>query len=215
MRPLYAGYASWGFMKDEYAVVVTFGLSLLLINLVDKTVGPVLVPRPAAGRRRPLRARPGDAHRAEGDRGAASRSRSWWAWRSSSSDRCGACRSRRSRRTGSAPRSPASTRRAPPASIFVISGALAALSGALLAPLVNPSPDIGAFPAIKSFVIVVLGGMGSIWGAMIAALIIGVTEAFFSVYISYDYRDAFGLIVLVAVLLLRPQGLLGEKGREL
>ena len=40
MRPLYAGYASWGFMKDEYAVVVTFGLSLLLINLVDKTVGP-------------------------------------------------------------------------------------------------------------------------------------------------------------------------------
>ena len=97
----------------------------------------------------------------------------------------------------------------------MISGALAALSGALLAPLVNPSPDIGAFPAIKSFVIVVLGGMGSIWGAMIAALIIGVTEAFFSVYISYDYRDAFGLIVLVAVLLLRPQGLLGEKGREL
>ena len=57
MRPLYAGYASWGFMKDEYAVVVTFGLSLLLINLVDKIVGPVLVPRPAAGRRRPLRAR--------------------------------------------------------------------------------------------------------------------------------------------------------------
>ena len=89
------------------------------------------------------------------------------------------------------------------------------LSGALLAPLVNPSPDIGAFPAIKSFVIVVLGGMGSIWGAMIAALIIGVAEAFFSVYISYDYRDAFGLIVLVAVLLFRPQGLLGEKGREL
>ena len=47
MRPLYAGYASWGFMKDEYAVVVTFGLSLLLINLVDKIVGPVSVPRPA------------------------------------------------------------------------------------------------------------------------------------------------------------------------
>src|SRR5512142_1347212 len=40
MRPLYQGYASWGFMKDEYAVVVTFGLSLLLINLVDKIVGP-------------------------------------------------------------------------------------------------------------------------------------------------------------------------------
>src|SRR3954463_11598887 len=40
MRPLYTGYASWSIMKDEYAVVVTFGLSLLLINLVDKVVGP-------------------------------------------------------------------------------------------------------------------------------------------------------------------------------
>src|SRR3979490_520400 len=40
MRPLYAGYGSWSIMKDEYAVVVTFGLSLLLINLVDKIVGP-------------------------------------------------------------------------------------------------------------------------------------------------------------------------------
>ena len=97
----------------------------------------------------------------------------------------------------------------------MISGMLAALSGALLAPIVNPSPDIGAFPAIKSYVIVVLGGMGSIWGAMTAALILGVLESFFSVYISYDYRDAFGLIILVLVLLFRPQGLFGEKGREL
>ena len=50
-----------------------------------------------------------------------------------------------------------------------VSGMLAALSGALLAPMVNPSPDVGAFPAIKSYVIVVLGGMGSIWGAMLAS----------------------------------------------
>ena len=40
MRPLYAGYTSWGLMRDEYAVIVTFGLSLLLINLVDKVIGP-------------------------------------------------------------------------------------------------------------------------------------------------------------------------------
>src|SRR2546423_5160349 len=40
MRPLYAGYTSWGLMRDEYAVIVTFGLSLLLINLVDKMIGP-------------------------------------------------------------------------------------------------------------------------------------------------------------------------------
>jgi len=47
MRPLYAGYGSWGLMKDEYAVVVTFGLSLLLINLVDKVVGPYPMRGPA------------------------------------------------------------------------------------------------------------------------------------------------------------------------
>ena len=52
MRPLYAGYASWSIMKDEYAVVVTFGLSLLLINLVDKVVGPYPLPRSAAHRDR-------------------------------------------------------------------------------------------------------------------------------------------------------------------
>ena len=40
MRPLYAGYTSWGLMRDEYAVIVTFGLSLFLINLVDKVIGP-------------------------------------------------------------------------------------------------------------------------------------------------------------------------------
>src|SRR5450830_671703 len=41
MRPLYAGYASWGVMKDEYAVIITVALALLLINLVDKVIGPI------------------------------------------------------------------------------------------------------------------------------------------------------------------------------
>ena len=214
MRPLYAGYASWGFMKDEYAVVVTFGLSLLLINLVDKTVGPysfrgtplVDIGRFALG---PVML--------TGQKAIAALvavalmvglalfiKRSEWGLQ---------IQAVAQNRLGASLAGIDATRTT--SLIFVISGALAALSGALLAPLVNPSPDIGAFPAIKSFVIVVLGGMGSIWGAMIAALILGVSEAFFSVYISYDYRDAFGLIILVAVLLLRPQGLMGEKGREL
>src|SRR5829696_840369 len=47
MRPLYSGYASWGVMRDEYAVIVTFGLSLLLINLVDKVIGPYAYKGPA------------------------------------------------------------------------------------------------------------------------------------------------------------------------
>ena len=98
--------------------------------------------------------------------------------------------------------------------IFAISGLLAALSGALMAPIMNPSPDVGSFPALKSFIIVVLGGMGSIWGSMAAAVLLGVMESFFAVYISYDYRDTFGLMVLIAVLLFRPHGLAGRKGRE-
>jgi branched-chain amino acid transport system permease protein len=98
--------------------------------------------------------------------------------------------------------------------IFTLSGALAALSGALLAPLINASPDVGSFPAIKSYVIVVLGGMGSMAGSVLASMLLGVLESFGAVYISYDYRDTFGLIILILVLLVRPQGLFGEKGRE-
>lgn len=214
MRPLYQGYASWGFMKDEYAVVVTFGLSLLLINLVDKVVGPysyrgpalIDVTRFALG---PIML--------SGQKAIAAVvavllmvalalfiKRSVWGLQ---------IQAVAQNRLGASLAGIDATRTT--SLIFVISGMLAALSGALLAPLVNPSPDIGAFPAVKSYVIVVLGGMGSIWGAMVASLILGVAEAFFSVYVSYDYRDAFGLIILVLVLLVRPQGLFGEKGREL
>ena len=213
MRPMYQGYASWGFMKDEYAVVVTFGLSLLLINLVDKTAGPysfrgpslIDVSRFALG---PIML--------TGQKAIAAVvavllmvglalfiKRSVWGLQ---------IQAVAQNRLGASLAGIDATRTT--SLIFVISGMLAALSGALLAPMVNPSPDVGAFPAIKSYVIVVLGGMGSIWGAMLAALILGVTEAFFSVYGSYDYRDAFGLIILVLVLLVRPQGLFGEKGRQ-
>lgn len=213
MRPLYQGYGSWGLMKDEYAVVVTFGLSLLLINLVDKIVGPYSFRGPALI----------DVSRfalgpimLTGQKAIAAVvsillmiglalfiKRSVWGKQ---------IQAVAQNRLGASLAGIDATRTT--SLIFVISGLLAALSGALLAPMVNPSPDIGAFPAVKSYVIVVLGGMGSIWGAMLAALILGVSEAFFSVYISYDYRDAFGLIILVLVLLFRPQGLFGEKGRQ-
>ena len=214
MRPLYAGYASWGFMKDEYAVVVTFGLSLLLVNLVDKIAGPYSFRGPALIETSRFALGP---VMLTGQKAiavvvavvimaglAVFLKKSVWGKQ---------IQAVAQNRLGASLAGIDATHTT--SMIFVISGMLAALSGALLAPMVNPSPDVGAFPAIKSYVIVVLGGMGSVWGAMLAALILGVSEAFFSVYGSYDYRDAFGLAILVLVLLVRPQGLFGEKGREL
>ena len=98
--------------------------------------------------------------------------------------------------------------------MFSLAGGLAGLAGALLSPIINASPDVGAFPAIKSYVIVVLGGMGSIPGAFIASLLLGLVESFGAVLVSYQYRDTFGLVLLILFLLFRPQGLFGERGRE-
>jgi branched-chain amino acid transport system permease protein len=213
MRPLYSGYTSWGLMRDEYAVVVTFALSLLLINLVDKVIGPyaqrgpalIDIPRMALG---PLMLS-GQKLIATGVAAAMIAGLalflrySFWGRQiqAVAQNRLGA--------------SLAGIDAARASSIvFTVSGALAGLAGALLAPIINASPDVGAFPAIKSYVIVVLGGMGSMPGSIIASLALGVLESFGAVYISYAYRDTFGLIILILVLLLRPQGLFGEKGRE-
>jgi branched-chain amino acid transport system permease protein len=84
----------------------------------------------------------------------------------------------------------------------------------MLSPVINATPDVGIFPAIKSYVIVVLGGMGSIPGSIVASLVLGVLESFGAVYLSYQYRDTYGLVLLILFLLFRPQGLFGEKGRE-
>jgi branched-chain amino acid transport system permease protein len=214
MRPLYAGYGSWAIMKDEYAVVVTFGLSLLLVNLVDKVVGPYPYRGPVLAETAVFMLGPVRLNGQKVIAAAVSAAllvglalfikRSLWGRQ---------IQAVAQNRLGASLAGIDATRTT--SLIFAISGLLAGLSGALLSPLINPSPDVGAFPAIKSYVIVVLGGMGSVWGAMIASLLLGVLESFFAVYVSYDYRDAFGLLILMVVLLVRPQGLLGEKGREL
>lgn len=213
MRPLYAGYTSWGLMKDEYSVVVTFGLSLLLINLVDKIIGPYPVRGPALSDITRIAIGPVmiSGHKlitagvalAMMIGLAVFMKKSLWGRQiqAVAQNRLGA--------------SLAGIDTAKASSvIFTLSGMLAALAGALLAPVINPSPDVGAFPAIKSYVIVVLGGMGSLPGSVLASLLLGVLESFGAVYVSYAYRDTFGLVILMLVLLFRPQGLFGEKGRE-
>ncbi|SNT31014.1 amino acid/amide ABC transporter membrane protein 1, HAAT family [Noviherbaspirillum humi] len=213
MRPLYAGYGSWSIMKDEYAVVVTFGLSLLLINLVDKIVGPYPYRGPSLIETSRFAVGPIMLNGQKLIAASLSLAilvglalfikRSLWGRQ---------IQAVAQNRLGASLAGIDATHAT--SMIFAISGLLAALAGGLLAPAINPAPDVGAFPAVKSYVIVVLGGMGSIWGSMAAALLLGVLESFFAVYVSYDYRDAFGLLILILVLLFRPQGLFGEKGRE-
>ena len=213
MRPLYSGYTSWGMLKDEYAVVVTFALSLLLVNLVDKVIGPYSQRGPALIDITRMSLGPimlsgqkliATAVAAVTIVALALFIRySFWGRQiqAVAQNRLGA--------------SLAGIDTAKASNIvFTLSGALAGLSGALLAPIINASPDVGSFPAIKSYVIVVLGGMGSIVGSIAASLTLGVLEGFGAVYISYDYRDTFGLVILMLVLLVRPQGLFGEKGRD-
>ncbi len=213
MRPLSSGYGGSSPTKDEYAIVVTFGLSLLLINVVDKVVGPSAFRGPPLLGVSRFSLGPvilnGQKLIAAGISVALLAGLALFIKRSVWGRQIQAVAQNR---FGASLAGIDATRTT--ALVFSVSGLLAALSGALLAPLINPSPDVGAFPAIKSYVIVVLGGMGSVWGAMVAALLLGVCESFFAVYVSYAYRDALGLLILVLVLLLRPQGLFGEKGRE-
>jgi branched-chain amino acid transport system permease protein len=89
-----------------------------------------------------------------------------------------------------------------------------------MGPIFLIFPTMGAMPVIKAFVIIVLGGMGSIKGSIIASLILGEAETLGSVIFpdlsrGLAYKNAFGLLFLVVVLLWRPTGLFGEKHERL
>ena len=96
---------------------------------------------------------------------------------------------------------------------------LAGAAGALIEPVFNVVPAMGVVPSIKAYVIVVLGELGSVRGALVGALLLGQIESFAPLLIpdparGMAYRDAYGLVVLILVLLLRPQGLFGRKERR-
>ncbi|MEE2804698.1 MAG: branched-chain amino acid ABC transporter permease [Pseudomonadota bacterium] len=97
---------------------------------------------------------------------------------------------------------------------MILAGLLAGAAGAAMAPIFLVYPDVGQIPVIKAFVIIVLGGMGSIPGAVLAAVILGIVESLGSIYVSVAYRDVFAFLVLIGVLLFRPHGLFGQKERR-
>lgn len=94
---------------------------------------------------------------------------------------------------------------------FIIGSALAALGGVLIASHIGQiNFYIGFIAGIKAFTAAVLGGIGSIPGAVLGALILGWTESFATGYVSSDYEDVFAFALLVLILIFRPAGLLGK-----
>lgn len=90
---------------------------------------------------------------------------------------------------------------------FAISGMLAAFAATLYAPINLVYPAMGHLVIMKAFVIIILGGMGSIPGAIVGGMIIGFAESFGGYYISTDYKDIIAFALLVLILSLRPKGL--------
>lgn len=90
---------------------------------------------------------------------------------------------------------------------FAIAGALAAAAATLYAPINLVYPAMGHLVIMKAFVIIVLGGMGSIPGAIIGGMIIGFAESFGAFYISTNYQDILSFALLVVILSIRPEGL--------
>ena len=98
---------------------------------------------------------------------------------------------------------------------FAIGSALAAVAGVLLCSAYpSLTPYTGAMPGIKAFVAAVFGGIGSIPGAFIGGILLGVIEIFGKAYISSQMADAIVFAVLIIVLLVKPTGLLGKKIQE-
>jgi branched-chain amino acid transport system permease protein len=90
---------------------------------------------------------------------------------------------------------------------FALSAGLAGVGGVLMAPIVFVSADIGLPLLIKSFIAAVIGGFGSYPGALIGGILIGVMDNLVGFYISTDYRDVITFLILILILIVRPEGL--------
>jgi len=95
-------------------------------------------------------------------------------------------------------------------STFIIGSALAAAAGALIGPIFLIWPTMGLAPVLKSFVVVILGGMGNVPGASLGGYLIGITESIAIGFISPAYKDAIAFGILIMVLIIKPSGIFGR-----
>jgi branched-chain amino acid transport system permease protein len=96
---------------------------------------------------------------------------------------------------------------------FALSGALGAVGGAIITPMTLMEYDRGAMLALKGFSAAILGGLGNFYGVVVAGFLLGLLESFATGFISSSYKDAIALVVLLAVLFLRPSGIFGHQSR--
>jgi len=97
-----------------------------------------------------------------------------------------------------------------PLVVFAISTALGVCAGVMVGSLFAIAPGIGEGLVVKGFAVLILGGLGSIPGAVVGGLVLGITEALAAGFISSAYKDVIAFVVMISVLLFRPQGLMGK-----
>lgn len=94
---------------------------------------------------------------------------------------------------------------------FMLSAALAGAAGALLAGLFSVSATSGFIPATKAFIITIFGGVGSVPGAIVGAFVLGIAENLTAGYVSQAFSSLIAFVILVVVLLVRPNGIFGRR----
>ncbi|WP_311197109.1 branched-chain amino acid ABC transporter permease [Sheuella amnicola] len=97
---------------------------------------------------------------------------------------------------------------------FIYSAILGGVAGILVSPVLFVSIGMGSIIALKAFSATVIGGFGDVTGSIVGGLLLGVVESFGAHYISVPYKDAFAFLLLFIFLLVRPQGIFGEKISE-
>lgn len=97
---------------------------------------------------------------------------------------------------------------------FGLGAALAGLAGVMLAPIYTLSPYVGGNFIMAAFAVVVLGGLGSVAGAYIGGFVVGIVEAFAGYYVDPALKQAIWFLIFLAVLVVRPSGLMGRVGAE-
>jgi branched-chain amino acid transport system permease protein len=95
--------------------------------------------------------------------------------------------------------------------VIAISSALGVAAGALIGALLALAPGVGESFAVKGFAVLILGGLGSLPGAILGGLVLGVSESLAAGFLSSAYKDVISFLIMILVLLVMPQGLMGKK----